>query len=62
MVAQPGLRWESALLCAQPIWTIEPQIEAIEKIMRRYLSISDDADEVCVKFFAEGAFNKLYMV
>ncbi|KAJ0416360.1 phosphotransferase enzyme family-domain-containing protein [Aspergillus carlsbadensis] len=55
-----GLAWDDRGLDIVPKWTREPNLEAIEEVCREKLRISDS--EPCeVSFFAQGAFNKLYL-
>jgi aminoglycoside phosphotransferase len=56
-ISQPGLVWEKRLLSDAPTWSIEPSIDVIEKLARRYLDCDCN-----VAFFSQGAFNKLYSV
>ncbi|KAF9881519.1 hypothetical protein CkaCkLH20_00665 [Colletotrichum karsti] len=59
--SRDGLYWEDGLWDITPRWAREPSIAAIEKVCRRKLGV-DDSAWCDVSFFAEGAFNKLYLV
>jgi aminoglycoside phosphotransferase (APT) family kinase protein len=57
-----GLRWEEDRLgYTQPRWTVEPDLSHIERIARRELHL-DDAAACVAEFFAQGGFNKLYLI
>jgi hypothetical protein len=56
-----GLEWVQSGFDLEPRWTREPQLDAIEKVCRRALALSPE-DQCTIKFHAEGAFNKLYLV
>ncbi|CAG8923960.1 unnamed protein product [Penicillium salamii] len=56
-----GLAWDDKAFDLTPVWTREPTLEAIENVCRNRLSL-DDKETCDVTFFAEGAFNKLYLV
>lgn len=59
--ARDGLAWDDSGWDTVPVWTREPDIEAIDKVCRQTLGLEDE--EACeVSFFAQGAFNKLYLV
>lgn len=56
-----GLAWDESGFFLTPVWTREPKLETIENVCRNRLSLDDR--EICdVTFYAEGAFNKLYLV
>ncbi|KAF2497474.1 kinase-like protein [Lophium mytilinum] len=58
MAEQQGLEWvENGIHGLMPRWTKEPDIEVIGKLASKYLAGTFKA-----RFFAEGAFNKLYRV
>ncbi|KAL3451567.1 hypothetical protein BJX65DRAFT_268116 [Aspergillus insuetus] len=58
--ARDGLAWDDSRFDIPPVWTREPDLEAIENVCRETLRASDS--EPCnVTFFAQGAFNKLYL-
>lgn len=59
--SQDGLAWDSGGWDLTPVWTREPSIDAIETICRQRLHI-DDSSTCSIAFYAEGAFNKLYLV
>lgn len=60
-IRQDGLGWDDSGLDLAPIWTREPSNTAIESVCRQRLRI--DPNDACrVSFYAEGAFNKLYLV
>lgn len=63
-IDQDGLRWgykRSRLFGKDPLWTREPEMSAIESLVRQELHLNPD--EVCnVSFMAEGALNKLYAI
>ncbi|KAL3479561.1 phosphotransferase enzyme family-domain-containing protein [Aspergillus californicus] len=44
----------------EPVWTAIPDIPTIQQLAAGHLSLDEAA--VVVKFYAEGAFNKLYLV
>jgi hypothetical protein len=55
-----GLVWDDSRLDIVPVWTREPDLEGIKNVCRAKLHLSDP--EPCdVTFFAQGAFNKLYL-
>lgn len=60
-VARDGLAWDDSGLDLVPVWTRQPSLEAVEKVCREKLRI-EDAGTCNVSFYAEGAFNKLYLV
>ncbi|RKU45297.1 hypothetical protein DL546_006625 [Coniochaeta pulveracea] len=56
-----GLEWTVRGWNLEPTWAREPQIDAIAEVCRRVLNLS--TEQACsVKFYAAGAFNKLYIV
>lgn len=59
--SQEGLKWDKSGLDLVPLWTRQPAPEAIETVCRKRLNISNDAS-CSISFYAEGAFNKLYLV
>jgi aminoglycoside phosphotransferase (APT) family kinase protein len=59
-IAQPGLGWETGLFSTKPIWTTKPSVAVIKRLAGKHLKASEA--DVEVKFFAQGAFNKLYAV
>lgn len=61
MVKQNRLEWRQELYGLVPYWTMEPNSDVIESIVRSNLII--DPDGRCqVHFYAQEAFNKLYKV
>lgn len=58
---QEGLEWDNSGLDLEPRWTREPQLDAIARVCRKVLAISD-TDSCKVSAHASGAFNKLYLV
>ncbi len=54
-----GLRWESTCFGYEPRWTVEPSLEIITDLASRHLG---EAQACSVKFFGQGAFNKLYTI
>lgn len=56
-LAREGLAWDDSGLNSSPIWTREPNPQDIAHVSRRTLHVKCE-----VSFFAEGAFNKLYLV
>lgn len=59
--ARDGLAWDDSGFDLAPVWAREPRLESITKICREKLRIEDSG--TCeVLFFAQGAFNKLYLV
>lgn len=58
---QDGLEWDVAPFNLVPRWTREPSLEAIESICRQHLDLSPE-DTCTVSFYAQGAFNKLYLI
>ncbi|RFU73334.1 altered inheritance of mitochondria 9, mitochondrial [Trichoderma arundinaceum] len=59
-VARDGLAWDDGGLDLTPVWTREPTLEAIAKVCREKLRIENVG--LCeVSFYAQGAFNKLYL-
>lgn len=60
-VARDGLVWDDSGFDLVPVWDREPTLEAITKVCREKLGI-EDAETCEISFYAEGAFNKLYMV
>ena len=62
MPNQYGLKWEEdSLGVFEPHWSAEPSLEQIEQISRQHLHL-DEAATCIIKFYAQGAFNKLYLV
>lgn len=57
-VQLPGLVWVPRLFSLEPQWTVEPDLQAIEKTIQSLLPSST----VKVTFLAQGAFNKIYDV
>ncbi|KIY51593.1 hypothetical protein FISHEDRAFT_36711 [Fistulina hepatica ATCC 64428] len=55
------IAWESTLWGTQPHWTCEPCLEAIEQIARQHLEIPSTSS-CAVALFAQGGFNKIYIV
>ncbi|RDW61201.1 phosphotransferase family protein [Aspergillus mulundensis] len=53
-----GLAWNDTGLNNVPVWTRDPNLDGIVKTCREKLHTTD----VSVSFFAQGAFNKLYLV
>jgi len=45
----------------RPVWTVEPDVEAIAKIARCKLGVLAES-QCTVKFLAQGAFNKVYTI
>lgn len=65
--SRDGLIWDDTGLDLEPRWGREPEMEAIERVCRRHLSIphSDPDDEFpncTVTFHAAGSFNRMYLV
>lgn len=61
MTSRGGLAWEESGFDLTPVWTREPSLEAITNVCQEVLQIK--ASEACdISFYAEGAFNKLYLV
>ncbi|POS73356.1 hypothetical protein DHEL01_v208247 [Diaporthe helianthi] len=58
---QEGLKWDRSGLDLVPLWTRQPSTEAIKTVCRQRLHIGNDAT-CSISFYAEGAFNKLYLV
>lgn len=56
---QPGLAWKSSLFGFEPCWTLEPRIDIIKDIACKVL---DESHRCTVEFYAQGAFNKLYLI
>lgn len=57
-----GLEWvEQPLGGVQPRWTVEPELDALERLARRTLDLATDA-RCRVAFLAQGGFNKIYTV
>jgi aminoglycoside phosphotransferase (APT) family kinase protein len=56
-----GLVWDDSGLSVEPRWSREPQIEAINQVCRRVLTLGPE-DLCAVTFHAEGCFNKVYLV
>ncbi|KAL3457006.1 phosphotransferase enzyme family-domain-containing protein [Aspergillus heterothallicus] len=52
-----GLAWDESGLDIVPVWAREPNLEAVAKVCREKL----DSQTCDVSFFAQGAFNKLYL-
>lgn len=45
------------------MWTTEPSLHVIEKLSTKHLGIESNNENACtVEFFAQGAYNKLYVV
>ncbi|OCL02706.1 kinase-like protein [Glonium stellatum] len=61
MDSQPGLGWDEGFYGAVPVWTIEPRMEVIERLVRESLKmgIGENCD---IEFFGQGALNKVYTV
>lgn len=59
--SQDGLAYEDSGLDIVPIWTREPSTTAIKKLCRQLLWLPSHAP-CSITFYAEGAFNKLYLV
>lgn len=60
-INQPGLGWEPSIWGADPVWTIEPSQDIIQKLAVQHLGLTTD-EQCVVTFFDEGAFNKLYSI
>ena len=60
-VYQPKFVWESGIWGSVPRWLSPPDIAVIETLARRHLQLPVDC-RLDVRFFSEGAFNKLYTV
>lgn len=59
--ARDGLAWDENSIFSRPIWTREPDLEAIELVCRKSLPVNDQ--ETCqASFYTQGAFNKIYLV
>lgn len=60
---QDGLAWDEQLLDSVPVWTRQPDDDAIRRTCRRPFDLADNNDQtgtcITVSFFASGAFNKL---
>ncbi|KAK3305285.1 phosphotransferase enzyme family-domain-containing protein [Chaetomium strumarium] len=56
-----GLEWDDSGWDLVPRWAREPRLEAIAELCRRVLELAA-GDHCHVAFYAEGAFNKLYLV
>lgn len=60
-INQDGLRWDYEGLGIAPVWTREPSTTDIEAVCRQRLQVQP-SDACTISFFAEGAYNKLYLV
>ncbi|KAH7095644.1 kinase-like domain-containing protein [Paraphoma chrysanthemicola] len=61
-ISQHGLKWKRELFGdIEPSWTVEPDVEALTKLVRDELNVRDDTAYE-VKFLAQGAFNKVYTI
>jgi aminoglycoside phosphotransferase (APT) family kinase protein len=59
---QAGLAWETPVFCGPtPVWAVEPDAQAVIKVARRALDLTDEA-ECVVEFLGAGAFNKVFTV
>jgi hypothetical protein len=59
---QAGLTWEQPMFCGSvPAWAVDPDTQAVVKVARCALNITDEA-ECVVEFLAEGTFNKVYVI
>jgi aminoglycoside phosphotransferase (APT) family kinase protein len=56
-----GLEWDTKRFFPMPCWAREPQLDAIVQVCREALAIGHE-DRCEVTFYAEGSFNKVYMV
>ncbi|KAK0710040.1 phosphotransferase enzyme family-domain-containing protein [Lasiosphaeria miniovina] len=56
-----GVEWKQDVGMCEPLWTREPQADAIEKACRSTLALSPE-DGCAISFLAEGGFNKVYAV
>ncbi|KKY27672.1 hypothetical protein UCRPC4_g00906 [Phaeomoniella chlamydospora] len=61
MAQKHGLDWERTLFGLEPRWILEPNCNVIEALARQHLSLSQEA-QCTIKFYTQGAFNKLYKV
>ncbi|KAL3476605.1 phosphotransferase enzyme family-domain-containing protein [Aspergillus californicus] len=55
LATRNGLAWDDSGLETVPVWTREPNLDAILNVCREKVQANS------VSFFAEGAFNKLYL-
>ncbi|KAF2182253.1 hypothetical protein K469DRAFT_247802 [Zopfia rhizophila CBS 207.26] len=61
-ILRPGLaRYNDGFVGLLPIWTVEPDISIIRKIVRQELRLPKDA-QCDVELLARGSLNKLYAV
>ncbi|KAK4032805.1 altered inheritance of mitochondria protein 9, mitochondrial [Parachaetomium inaequale] len=56
-----GLKWDTNRIYPTPCWAREPQLDAIAQVAREALALGHE-DRCQVTFYAEGCFNKVYMV
>jgi hypothetical protein len=61
MSNQAGLEWVEEMFDLEPRWTKEPDVNIIASIARTHLGCDEGASPG-VSFYAQGAFNKLYMI
>lgn len=63
MSTPAGVKWETTLFGSKPQWTVEPSAEILTKLAHRHLHVRmSKADKLIVKFFSQGAFNKVYVI
>lgn len=60
-INRDGLGWQEDGLDRIPVWMREPSTVALETVCRQRLQ-TDPSSPCRIKFYAEGAFNKLYLV
>jgi hypothetical protein len=56
-----GLEWGDEGFDLRPRWTRQPQLDAVTQVCRRVPGLAPE-DHCSVTFYAEGAFNKVYLV
>lgn len=57
MFSRPGLKWEGGVFSSEIHWTLEPSIIKLQNIASKVLGTA-----CTVTFFAQGGFNKLYLI
>ncbi|KAH8664769.1 kinase-like domain-containing protein [Ilyonectria robusta] len=56
------LEWVNKLFGLEPHWRAEPELDTLQRIIRQQTALPFAGEDVTIKPFAQGAFNKLYTI
>jgi Ser/Thr protein kinase RdoA (MazF antagonist) len=57
-----SMEWVRNSFGLEPQWTLEPDIRAIESLAQKHLGARNKTTECRARFYAGGAFNKLFLI